>query len=107
MIQFKHIGLLTFFMLIGEFVFSQDEDMKNNVVQQRIEFISEQLESESIDLTNVVEQLNYLYDHPLNLNSATFEELQDIGLLSDVQISDLMLHIKQLFTLKSCNKKWQ
>ena len=72
MIQFKHIGLLTFFMLIGEFVFSQDEDMKNNVVQQRIEFISEQLESESIDLTNVVEQLNYLYDHPLNFNSATF-----------------------------------
>ncbi len=91
----KHIAFGLLFLMTSGISLSQDEDAKNTVVQQRIEFISEQLESESIDLTNVVEQLNFLYDHPLNLNSATFEELQDIGLLTDVQISDLMLHIKQ------------
>lgn len=67
---------------------------KSEVVQQRIEFIAEQLESEEIDLTNVVEQLNYYFDHPLNLNGATAEELEDLNLLSAVQINDLLLHIK-------------
>jgi hypothetical protein len=93
-IQFKHIFLLILSLLINEMAFAQ-EDVKSSVVQQRIEFISEQLESESIDLTDVVEQLNYYYDHPLNLNSATFEELQDLNLLSDIQINNLLLHIKQ------------
>ncbi|MFO0495643.1 MAG: hypothetical protein ACK50Y_08945, partial [Flavobacteriia bacterium] len=63
-------------------------------MQQRIEFIAEQLETEEIDLTNVVEQLNYYFDHPLNLNGATADELEELNLLSDVQISDLLLHIK-------------
>ncbi len=73
---------------------AQEED-KNTIIQQRIEFISEQLESESIDLTDVFEQLNFLFDHPLNLNGATFEDLQLLNLLSDVQINDLLLHRKQ------------
>lgn len=93
--SFKHNVLFIAFFLTSFCSFGQDEDLKNSIVQQRIEFISEQLESESIDLTDVVEQLNYLYDHPLNLNAASFEELQAIGLLSDIQISALMLHIKQ------------
>ena len=72
-------------------MFSQE---KSEVVQQRIEFIAEQLETEEIDLTNVVEQLNYYFDHPLNLNGATAEELEELNLLSSVQINDLLLHVK-------------
>ncbi|MBL4862594.1 MAG: hypothetical protein JKY09_06210 [Crocinitomicaceae bacterium] len=67
---------------------------KSEVIQQRVEVIYEQLETESLDLTNVVEQLNYFYDHPLNLNSATRENLIDIGLLTDIQINELLLHRK-------------
>lgn len=63
-------------------------------MQQRIEFIAEQLETEEIDLTNVTEQLNYYFDHPLNLNGATVEELEDLNLLTSVQINDLLLHRK-------------
>lgn len=79
------------FLCLGISAFSQE---KSEVVQQRIEFIAEQLETEEIDLTNVVQQLNYYYDHPLNLNGATAEELEELNLLSEVQISDLLLHIK-------------
>ncbi len=68
---------------------------KSEVIQQRIEFISEQLESEDLDLTNVIEQLNYFFDHPLNLNSATFDDLQELNLLTDIQINDLLLHRKR------------
>lgn len=67
---------------------------KNELIQQRIEFISEQLESEEMDLTNVVEQLNYYFEKPLNLNNASAEELKSLELLSDIQINDLLLHIK-------------
>ena len=68
--------------------------VKSEVIQQRIEFISEQLQSEDIDLTNYIEQLNYFYDHPINLNATTGEDLEELGLLTSVQINDLILHRK-------------
>jgi hypothetical protein len=74
---------------------------KSEIVQQRIEFISEQLESEEVDLTDVVQILNYHLDKPLNLNSATSNQLKELGLLTDIQINDLLLHIKQFGKLIS------
>lgn len=68
---------------------------RTEIIQQRIELISEQLESEELDLTNLTSQLNYYFDHQLNLNSATAEDLRSLELLTEVQISDLLLHIRQ------------
>ena len=79
-------------------VWSQE---KSEIIQQRIEFISEQLESEDLDLTNVIEQLNYFFDHPMNLNSASFDDLQELNLLTDIQINDLLLHRKMFGKLIS------
>ena len=86
------VSISVLFMFFAPSAFGQMS--KDEIIQQRVEFISEQLESESLDLTNVVEQLEYYYDHPLNLNGATADQLQDLWLLSDVQINDLLLHIK-------------
>ncbi|MBL1279716.1 MAG: hypothetical protein COA33_005565 [Fluviicola sp.] len=74
--------------------FSSFSQEKDDIVQQRIEFISEQLEDENIDLIMLVEQLNYFYENPMNLNSVTSENLQELGLLTDIQINDLLLHRK-------------
>jgi hypothetical protein len=79
-------------LLFSFFSFSQS---KSEIVQQRIELISEQLETEEIDLTDVIEQLNYYYDHPINLNNATKEMLGALSLLTDVQINDVLIHVKQ------------
>lgn len=88
----KLIVIIALLILSGSFnLYSQE---KKEVIQTRIEFISEQLESESVDLTDVIAQLSYYYDRPLNLNSATVEELQSLSLLTDIQINDLMLHRK-------------
>lgn len=84
--------LLAFILVLFPLVLTAQQ--KEDIIQQRIEFISEQLEDESVDLTDVVAQLNYYYDHPLNLNSADRDELEALGLLTDIQISDLLLHIK-------------
>jgi hypothetical protein len=72
-------------------VFAQD---RNEIIQQRIEFISEQFQSENLDLTNITEQLNFYYDHPINLNATSGEELEELYLLTGVQINDLLLHRK-------------
>lgn len=83
------ILFIAFLSSFSQMSFGQD---KGTVIQQRIEFISEQLETEDIDLTNITEILNYYYEKPMNLNSARVEDLQELQLLTDVQISDLLLH---------------
>lgn len=86
----KVVVAIFFFLTIG-FVFGQD---KGEIIQQRIEFISEQLQSEEIDLTNVVEQLEYFYESKINLNTTNGEDLEQLYLLTQVQINDLLLHRK-------------
>lgn len=68
---------------------------QEDVIQSRIEFISEQMEEEDIDLTDVISVLNYYYERPLNLNIATADELRSLMLLNDVQINDLLIHIQR------------
>ncbi|MBM3160089.1 MAG: hypothetical protein FJZ66_02045 [Bacteroidetes bacterium] len=72
------------------------QEQKGELIQQRIEFISEQLQSENLDLTNIVEQLNYYFDNPINLNQTSAEELNELNLLTPIQIQDLLIH-KQVF----------
>ncbi len=90
---FRSYALLCVLFLCDFIIFGQ-QGQKEDIIQQRIEFISEQLQSESIDLTNLFDQLNFYYENPINLNKTNKEELTDLLLLSDVQITDLLLHIK-------------
>jgi hypothetical protein len=94
----KGILLITILLMVNFFSFGQT---KSEIIQQRVELISEQLESEELDLTNLLEALNYYYDHPINLNSASIEDLKALELLSDIQIANLHLHIKQFGKLIS------
>ena len=81
----KNRLLLIFFTGISSCLFSQQ---RNEIIQQRVEFIAEQSESEELDLTNIFDQLNYFYDNPINLNNTSPEELRTLGLLTEVQITD-------------------
>ena len=86
----RSIALL-FFLFYTSLLLSQE---RSEIIQQRIEFISEQLETESLDLTNLIEQLNNYFDDPININITDGVDLEDLGLLTDVQVSDLLLHRK-------------
>jgi hypothetical protein len=88
----KNRLLLIFFISIGSSLFSQE---RNEIIQQRVEFIAEQSESEELDLTNIFDQLNYFYDNPINLNNTNPDELRALGLLTEVQITDALLHVEQ------------
>jgi hypothetical protein len=85
-------SLLVIVLLLTVPVFAQE---RSEIIQQRVEFISEQNESEEIDLTNIFEQLNYFFDNPINLNATDGEDLEALGLLTEIQITDLLLHRRQ------------
>lgn len=82
---------LLLFIISPYHVISQE---KNEIIQQRIEFIVEQSGDEEQDFTTFFESLNEFYIHPINLNKATTEELELLGLLDEFQIQDLILHVE-------------
>lgn len=79
----------------------KDSVFVDDPLRQQIEDLSENLGSENVDLTTLVENLKYYQEHPLNLNSATREELQEFMLLSDVQIDNLLTHRNRFGSLMS------
>lgn len=89
--------LFTFsFILSPIFLFSQvTEEEKNQLIEQRVEYLIESEEASDVDYTNVFEQLNYYFDRPLNLNRASSSDLRELSLLSDIQINNLISHIEK------------
>ncbi|MES2837244.1 MAG: helix-hairpin-helix domain-containing protein [Bacteroidota bacterium] len=98
--------LLSVFLLIFQFgyIAAQTENdpstgnptpKEENIIEQRIEQVAENNEDTEIDYTNLVEQLYYFIKNPINLNSASREELLSLNLLTDIQINNLLQHIKK------------
>lgn len=60
-------------------------------IEQIIESITEN-SSEDFDYSELHERLNHYLKHPLNLNLATAEQLQELVFLSPIQINALVTH---------------
>ena len=81
--------LLPVFLLLLSVFFTEkisaqvtaDTTISDDPLQQQIENLSENLGSENADLTTLEENLKYYASHPLNLNTATREELEALQLL--------------------------
>jgi DNA uptake protein ComE-like DNA-binding protein len=74
---------------------AQKEDNSNEQeLQQKIENIAEAT-SEDVDVSSLLDKLNYYAEHPLNINKAHREDLEDLLLLDDLQIEALLNHIKE------------
>ena len=54
--------------------------------------LSEQLQSEEGDISNLTDTWNYFKSHPINLNRAKKEDLSDLLILNDIQINNLLKH---------------
>ncbi len=103
---FKFIFLLSivYYLLPIAYCFAQEtppvpqppqpvntEDQK---IEDRIESVAETAD-ESADFTELAENLKYFSRNPINLNFTTMEQLQRLGLLNDIQINNLLTHIKK------------
>ncbi len=76
---------------------AQDAQVEDRqlAIDQIIELISENLETEDLDFSTLLEDLNYYYEHPLNLSRATSDELERLYLLDQFQINYLLRHIQE------------
>lgn len=83
-------GLILCTLLLSAYTWSQEDPAKQNLIEQRIELIAEQYEDEDIDFTTLFDELSYYYDHQLDLNLATKDQLASLFLLTDRQIIELL-----------------
>ncbi len=83
--------------LASELIVAQDTLplVDDYFIQDKLETIGSQTDN-PIDYSTLIDHLNHYIDHPLNINTASREELQELGLLNEVQIMALLNHIKQL-----------
>ncbi len=88
--------LLLFFAFLPSFVQAQEpiDSTNENTIEDRIENIAENTDAE-IDYSSLTETLKYFRKHPLNLNRADREELEELGLLNAIQIDNLLRHIEK------------
>ena len=91
-------------LIQSEIAFSQKNETEDADVQQNqnLEILSEQLEVEDADYTNLVETYAYYAKHPINLNTTSREDLAELQILNEIQIGNLLSHIEKngrLFTI--------
>jgi hypothetical protein len=100
---------------ICPFVFSQNnnETIKGEVIDRLLESIAEQNGDEA-DYTNLLEWLDEYFYNPLNINTASEEDLQKLVIIDETQIVELkryieihgpLLSIYELQLVKGWNKE--
>jgi DNA uptake protein ComE-like DNA-binding protein len=85
------IFLLTSFISVAQ----KKEDDKNIIIEKRVEYLIEDAEESEADYSTIFDQLSYYFDHPLNLNRAKLDDLEELGVLTSIQINNLLEHIEQ------------
>lgn len=63
----------------------------DQVMEQVIEYIAENVSGDK-DYSELTERLNFYLKNPLNINTASREQLQEFLFISPVQINNLLLH---------------
>lgn len=94
---YRHSVLIVVCILsLGSYGQSLDiEKEKNLIVESRIEFLLDNNESGEADYTTLFEQLEFYYRKPINLNRTSYEQLQTLGLINDILINNLLIHIEK------------
>jgi len=78
---------------------AQVDATKQKIVERRIEFIGENLEDSDLDLTVFLDDLYGFLEEPINLNGTTTDELNRLGLLTDIQILSILNYVKKYGSL--------
>ncbi|HET7817879.1 MAG TPA: hypothetical protein VFL70_01090 [Bacteroidia bacterium] len=73
----------------------QAQEIISKPLEQKLEKIAEAYQNEDIDFLFITEVLTYYTKHPINLNNTNEQELAQLSLLNDIQISNLLNHINK------------
>jgi hypothetical protein len=88
--RFTYVSLFALLFLLSFNTLAQSEENKHEIIQQRIEYLSENLETEDIALEQITEDLYYFIDQKINLNKTDGQDLRALQLLTDIQIVALL-----------------
>lgn len=72
----------------------KSDSEKNQIIENRVEFLLENSEETEEDYITLLDRFLYFYEHPINLNTAGKQDLQDLSLLTEIQINYLLEHIR-------------
>ena len=70
------------------------DSTNESAIEDRIEAIAENTDAD-IDYSGLTENLRYFAKHKININRASREDMEDLGLLNEIQIDNLLRHIKK------------
>ncbi len=97
----KKCLLIIFFSALISPVLAQPADSTVETgLEDRIENIAENTDAE-IDYSDLSENLRYFLNHKINLNRTNRDELLQLGLLTELQIDNLLRHIEKTGPLLS------
>ncbi|TKG88618.1 hypothetical protein EYV94_26820 [Puteibacter caeruleilacunae] len=85
----KHITIFFFCFFSTLIGFGQSNISKDLLYQQ---FIEELLSADNEDQSSLLEEIEYLYHHPLDINNATNDELSQLFFLDSYQIASILLY---------------
>jgi hypothetical protein len=90
-------GIVLFFLFFPLLLIAQIDTLEQpSKANQLIEDFFQNTDSEGgFDFNTLFEDLEFYLEEPLNLNTATPEELYNLRLLSDIQINALLNHRQQ------------
>jgi hypothetical protein len=98
----KTKSFLYVFVILFFFAFTSSAQKKDvesdDAVEQKIENVTESINQDAasdkeIDYTTLLDNLNIYKEHPLDLNTANKEELENLTLLNELQVQALLDHI--------------
>ncbi|PLX23632.1 MAG: hypothetical protein C0597_00815 [Marinilabiliales bacterium] len=89
----KYFPLILLLSLMTKYMLAQQEPATKQTLEDLIEEIASDSDEE-IDYTSLYDDLNYFLNNPLNLNSATQDDLERLQILNDFQIKSLLDYIK-------------
>ncbi len=101
-------GFLMFFLCYGipesngqnDTIPPADQPFALDEFHQRIESLLEEADEE-LDYSELIEELQWLAQNPINLNNARADDLRRLFFLNDIQINNLLVHISKFGNLIS------
>ena len=92
----KLLALFLLFSFSSYYLFAQElKETKAKIIEDRVDFLLSINEGGDADFTTLFEQLELYYQNQINLNNTTVDELRSLGLLNDIQISQIFNHIEK------------
>ena len=89
--------LVVLFLLLvkANHSYAQTDNIDEEDIKQTIENTTSQSDNTDFDYNTVLEELKEFAKKPINLNKTDAQELADLGLLTQVQIDNLLLYIEK------------